>query len=163
MSEEGSSRVDREGIHIARDLAEAVAIDEELDANVVGPYRFPHPSRRRLSAWVFLAAAPIVGVAVDGGWMPALGLVALAGWNLVAAWPLRVDEGQALALAAGAVDFAVGHASAAITFHGWRSRPRWSVVLYSAEEPPERRALVVVDAVDGLTVGDPYVEVLSGE
>jgi hypothetical protein len=43
----------------------------------------------------------------------------------------------------------VGHASAAVRFAGWRSRPRWAVVLYSASDPPDERALVVVDAVAG--------------
>jgi hypothetical protein len=32
------------------------------------------------------------------------------------------------------------------------------MVLYSASEPPDRRALVVVDAVDGEVVEDVYVE-----
>lgn len=39
----GERRVDRDGIHIDRDVADAVAIEEELDANIVGPYRFPIP------------------------------------------------------------------------------------------------------------------------
>jgi hypothetical protein len=32
------------------------------------------------------------------------------------------------------------------------------VVLYSANEPPDRRALVVVDAVTGEVAEEPYVE-----
>jgi hypothetical protein len=69
-----------------------------------------------------------------------------------------VDENQAMTVAGAAVDFPIGHASAAVRFHGWRSRPRWSVVLYSASEPPDQRALVVVDAVSGDVVEEPYVE-----
>jgi hypothetical protein len=60
--------------------------------------------------------------------------------------------------AAAAIDFPVGHSSASVRFHGWRSRPRWSVLLYSATEPPDQRALVVVDAVSGEIVETPYVE-----
>ncbi|HJS72352.1 MAG TPA: hypothetical protein VJ858_06450, partial [Acidimicrobiia bacterium] len=61
----------------------------------------------------------------------------------------------------GAVDFPIGHSSASVRFHGWRSRPRWSVMLYSAAEPPDQRALVVVDAVNGAIVETPYVEEIA--
>jgi hypothetical protein len=111
---------------------------------------------------VFVAAAVIAMVVIDGGWLPAIGLMALAAWNFASAWPLAVDEGQALAIAGAAVGFPVGHASAAVTFRGLRSRPRWSVVLYSAEEPPDQRALVIVDAVSGEVAEEPYVEPVEG-
>jgi hypothetical protein len=101
-------------------------------------------------------------VLIDGGWLPAIGLFALAAWNFASAWPLNFDENRALSIAGAAIDFPVGHASAAVTFHGFRSRPRWSVVLYSAEEPPDQRALVVVDAVSGEVAEPPYVEPVEG-
>ncbi|MGH8913870.1 MAG: hypothetical protein ACRDZM_05055, partial [Acidimicrobiia bacterium] len=144
MSDDREPRVDRSGIFIERDLADSVAIEEELDSNVVGPYRFPHPTRRRTAGWVFVVAAVITMIVIDGGWLPAIGLLALSAWNFASAWPLKVDESRALSLAGAAVDFPVGHASAAVTFRGIRSRPRWSVILYSAAEPPDMRALVVV-------------------
>jgi hypothetical protein len=162
VTERDEPRVDRSGIFIERDLADSIAIEEELDSNVVGPYRFPEPTRRRTSGWVFLVGAVVMMVVIDGGWLPAIGLVALAVWNFASAWPLNVDEGRALAIAGAAVDFPVGHASAAVTFKGLRSRPRWSVVVYSAEEPPDQRALVVVDAIAGEVVGEPYVEPVEG-
>lgn len=158
MTEPVSRRVDREGIHIERDLADSVAIEEELDSNVVGPYRFPSPTRRRIAGWVFVVGAVLAVVLLDDGWIPALGFVALALWQFAASWPLNIDEHQALTIAGSAVDFPVGHASAAVTFRGLRSVPRWSVVLYSAAEPPDRRALVVVDAVTGDVAEEPYVE-----
>ena len=158
MTEPESRRVDREGIHIERDLADSVAIEEELDSNVVGPYRFPSPTRRRIAGWVFVVGAVLTVVLLDDGWIPALGFVALALWQFAASWPLNIDEHQALTIAGSAVDFPVGHASAAVTFRGLRSVPRWSVVLYSAAEPPNRRALVVVDAVTGDVAEEPYVE-----
>jgi hypothetical protein len=151
-------RVDREGIHIDPDLADEVAIDEELDSNVVGPYRFPDPGRRRISGWLMFAFAALSLVAIPGGWPVSLGFTLLGLWMLASAWPLAVDEHQALTTAGGAVDFPVGHASATVRFKGWRSRPRWSVVLYSAAEPPDERALVVVDAVSGEIVELPYLE-----
>ncbi|HWL50714.1 MAG TPA: hypothetical protein VNT92_12620 [Acidimicrobiia bacterium] len=158
MTESGESRVDRSGIHIERDLADSLAIEEELDSNVEAPHRFPSPTRRRIAGWVFVVAAVLAMLVIDGGWLPAIGLFALAAWNFASAWPLAVDEAQALSIAGAAVAFPVGHASAAVTFRGVRSRPRWSVVLYSAEEPPDQRALVIVDAVSGEVAEEPYVE-----
>ncbi len=162
MTEPETPRVDRSGIHIERNLAESLSIEEELDSNLVGPYRFPSPTRRRISGWVFVVAAVLAMVVIDGGWLPAIGLFSLAAWNFASAWPLSVDESRALSLAGAAIDFPIGHASAAITFRGLRSRPQWSVVLYSAKEPPDQRALVVVDAVSGEVSGEPYVEDVEG-
>jgi hypothetical protein len=158
VSEDGEPRVDRSGIFIERDLADSIAIEDELDSNQVGPFRFPEPTRRRTAGWVFVAAAVITTLAVDGGLVPVIGFLALAAWNLASAWPLTVDENRALAVAGAAVGFPVGHASAAVTFRGLRSRPRWSVVLHSAEEPPKQRALVIVDAVTGDLAEEPYLE-----
>ena len=122
MSED--RRVDREGIHIDRDLADQIAIEEDLDANVEGEYRFPSPERRRLSGWVFSVAAIVSAFAFEGGWLVGIGFAALAVWMFLSSWPLSVDEHQAMRNAAAVVDFPIGHASAAIRFHGWRSRPR---------------------------------------
>ena len=60
-----------------------------------------------------------------------------------------IDEKQALIEAQQAIGFPVGHASAQQVWHGLRSRPTWRVLCYSAEDPPRRRGLVLVDAVDG--------------
>ncbi|MGH8946488.1 MAG: hypothetical protein ACRDVL_10090 [Acidimicrobiia bacterium] len=152
--------VDRSGIHIDRDLAESVAIEEELDADVVGAYRFPSPQRRRIAGWVYLGVAVLALLVIDGGWVAALGLTGLAIWHFLAAWPLRLSETEALRVAGSAVDFPVGHASAEVRFVGWRSRPRWAVLLYSAVDPPDQRALVVVDAVEG-EVMEVYREPIS--
>lgn len=157
MSEE-SPKVDREGIHIERDLADQIAIEDELDSNLEGEYRFPSPSRRRIAGWVYLVAAVASGLSFEGGWYVAIGFVLLAGWHFASAWPLTIDENVAMTNAAAAVDFPIGHASASVRFTGWRSRPRWSVVMYSATEPPDRRGLVVIDAVTGDVVAEPYVE-----
>ena len=161
MSDGEERRVDRSGIHIEKDVADSLAIEDELDSNLVGPYRFPSPTRRRVAGWVFIVSAVVTMVLIDGGWLPAVGLVALAAWNFASAWPLAVDEDIALSIAGAAIGFPVGHASAAVTFQGLRSRPRWSVVLYSAEEPPDQRALVVVDAVSGDVAEEPYVEAIE--
>lgn len=151
-----SRKASREGIHIEREVADAVAIDEELDSSLVGSHLFPDPVRRRIPAFIYLALAVLVGFL----WEPwSAGIPAGLGlWHLTSSWRLRIDERQAMTTAATAVDFPIGHASAAVTFHGLRARPRWSVVLYAASEPPDRRALVIVDAVVGEVVGEAYVE-----
>ena len=150
-------RVDREGIYIDREIADEIAIEEELDANVVGAYLFPSPARRRIAGWVLVVAGVVAFLVIPGGWPVSLGFLGLAAWQFLSAWPLNVDENEAMTVAGTAVGFAVGHASAAVRFHGLRSRPRWAVLVYSATEPPDQRALIVVDAVSGET-GDVYVE-----
>lgn len=158
MNEE--RKVTREGIHIDRDVADAVAIEEDLDSNLTGPYQFPDPRRRLVSAGIYLATAIVVAVVVHP--LPAVGVLALAAWHALGAWSLKIDQTRALDAAAAAIDFSVGHASAAVGFHGLRARPRWSVILYSAAEPPDRRALVTVDGVSGIILADPFVEEIPG-
>ena len=64
---------------------------------------------------------------------------------------------DALAAAVRHVGFPVGHASAQLAWRSLRSRPTWRILLYSAENPPERRGLVLVDGVEG-DVLEHYVE-----
>jgi len=75
----------------------------------------------------------------------------------VAAYPLRVRDLDALSAASRVVGFPVGHASAQLGWRGVRSRPTWRILLYSADDPPTQRGLVLVDAVDGGVV-DHFVE-----
>jgi hypothetical protein len=87
---------------------------------------------------------------VNGGWVAAAVLLGVVGFfSITSGWRMSIDEKQALVLATRAVGFAVGHASAQQVWHGVRSRPTWRVFCYSAEEPPLRRGLVLVDAVNG--------------
>jgi hypothetical protein len=79
-----------------------------------------------------------------------LGAVGLL--SLTSGWKMHIDEKQALVAAQGAVGFAVGHASAQQVWRGLRSKPTWRVLVYSAENPPAQRSLVLVDAVDGRVV-----------
>jgi hypothetical protein len=44
-----------------------------------------------------------------------------------------------------------------MAWRGLRSRPTWRILLYSNESPPDRRGLVLVDAVDGSIVAQ-FVE-----
>ena len=152
-----------DGIRIPDEVARAEGVPEDLDSAVLGPYRFPSPLRRRTAALVYVAAAVLSGLGALAG-LPS-GLWVISGAFLVvaflhdrAAWPLVIEQEAALNTAAAQVPFAVGHASAALGFVGLRSRPVWNVILYSAEEPPDRRALVRLDATTGGRLDTPYLE-----
>jgi hypothetical protein len=141
----------------------------DLDvSNYVGMYTFPDIRRRRAPAYAYLVLAAGLGilfathsdsqVLVNGGFLAAAVALALIGmYHLLAAWPLAVKDTDALLAAAGKVGFPVGHASAQLGWRGLRSRPTWRILLYSSEDPPATRGLVLVDAVDG-EVLDQIVE-----
>lgn len=142
--------------------------DDLNAADYAGPYMFPDNSRRRRPAVIYwaIALACLVlwlvrgdgGVLVNGGLLAAAVTLTLVGlMSFSSGWRMHVDEKQALVAAQGAVGFAVGHASAQQVWRGVRSRPTWRVLIYSAEDPPRRRGLVLVDAVDG-TVHQHLVE-----
>ena len=84
-------------------------------------------------------------------------LVCIAGYHFVGGWKLQVREHRALDVANRAVGFAVGHSSASLGFRGWRARPLWNVLVFSADDPPSRRGLVRIDAISGEVI-ETYVE-----
>ncbi|MDP9389398.1 MAG: hypothetical protein M3Q48_16155 [Actinomycetota bacterium] len=139
-------------------------LPEELDATGYrGPYTFPDNSRRRIPGVLHLAVASACfglwlteaagGVLVNDGMLLAAALLgAIGAYHLSASWPLAVRETDALVAASRRVGFPVGHASAQLAWRGLRSRPTWRILLYSAEEPPTQRGLVLVDGVDGSVV-----------
>ncbi len=130
-------------------------------------YRFPDNSRRRIPAIIYVIAGAFVLVMRmidpdssslnDGLVAGAVVLVAFGSFSLLSGWRMSIDEQAALAAAGGAVGFAVGHASAQQVWRGVRSRPTWRVLCYSDEDPPLRRGLVLVDAIDG-SVKEHFVE-----
>lgn len=140
-------------------------LPEDLNAvEHVGPYQFPDNSRRRWPAAIYLLFAVVLlvvwllkrgddHVLVNEGWAWAAVLLGAVGlFSFTSGWRMHVDEKQALVAAQGAVGFAIGHASAQQVWRGIRSRPTWRVLVYSAENPPRQRGLVLVDAVDGSVV-----------
>jgi hypothetical protein len=138
-------------------------LPEDLDVTAyVGPYLFPSPRRRRIPATMYLVlAAGCLGGWLLGGARGLLGaavfLTIVAAYHYATAWPLEIDQTEALLIASRTVGFAVGHASAQLAWRGLRSRPVWRILLYSADEPPTMRGLVELDAVDGHVLGD-YAE-----
>lgn len=133
---------------------DALPGDLDVTAALVGPYTFPDVARRRIAATLHAIVAGVCAVfGVVSGNSGLIGaavlLAAVALYHLACAWPLAVDQTSALAAAAREVGFAVGHASAQVSWRGLRSRPLWRVLVYSTEEPPAQRGIVEVDAVDG--------------
>jgi hypothetical protein len=145
------------------DAAHHDALPEDLDVTAyVGPYVFPDIKRRRIAAALYAVVAALAlwgGIASGNGGLVAgaviVGLVAL--YCVLAAWPLRIDQTEALATASRTVGFPVGHASAQLAWRGLRSRPTWRILVYSADEPPSIRGLVELDAVEGQVLGE-YTE-----
>ncbi len=156
-----NSADDPDGLNSALEIRDR--LPDDLDAaNFIGAYEFPDNSRRRIPGYIYLAMAAgcallmVVGtdsVRVNAGFGWAALLLGVFGlFSLTSGWRMHVDEKEALVAAQKAVGFAVGHASAQQVWHGFRSRPTWRVLCYSVEEPPHRRGLVLVDAVDGRVV-----------
>ena len=139
-------------------------LPEDLDAaGYVGPYQFPDNSRRRIPGVIYLTIASVCVVVwavghdtvafVNRGWIwAAVALAAMAVISISSGWRMHVKEVDALLAAQRAVGFPVGHASAQQVWRGVRSRPTWRVLCYSTEDPPHRRGLVLVDAIDGSVV-----------
>jgi len=144
-------------------------LPEDLDVSAfVGPYQFPDNSRRRIPAILYLTVAcasfalwllfgrndsiESSGLVNDGMLYVSIGLAIFSLYVFGSSWKMTVSETDALVHASAACGFAVGHASAQQVWRGWRSRPTWRVLCYSAEDPPLRRALVLIDAVDARVV-----------
>jgi hypothetical protein len=142
---------------------EGDSLPENLDVTAyVGPYQFPDIRRRRIAGTIYAVLAAValcVALATDNGGILfgaiLLGLISI--YHFLAAWPLRIDQTEALAVASRTVGFPVGHASAQLAWRGLRSRPTWRILLYSADEPPSTRGLVQLDAVDAEVIGE-YTE-----
>ncbi len=135
-----------------------VELPEELDITVARPYKVPDNRKRRIAAGCYVVAVVACGAGAatsgnSGLLAAALFLALVAAYHVACAWPLRLDETGALGVSAAAVGFPVGHASAQLAWRGLRSRPVWRVLLYSADEPPSKRGLVELDAVDGEILG----------
>jgi hypothetical protein len=137
-------------------------LPEELDAsNFVGPYMFPNNNRRRVPAVLYMLmglGAVVVWaltrdgnpVLVNGGVLAGgIGLIVFGAYSYQAGFDLEVDERDALVAATRTVGFPVGHASAQLGWRGLRSKPTWRILVYSNDDPPAKRGLVLVDGING--------------
>jgi len=134
-------------------------LPEDLDVStLVGPYQFPDVRRRRIPATLYTIVAlgcllGFVSTSNVGLLVVAITLLVIAAYHWWCAWSLKVDQTQALTAASRAIGFPVGHASAQLAWRGWRSRPTWRILVYSADTPPTRRGLVELDGVNGEVLG----------
>ena len=148
---------ERGPLEISEEVARAQGVPDDLDATQRQPYTIPSTRRRRTAAFVYLVGAALGAGSVAAG-LPARmfvvvgAMVAVAIWHLASAWRIEILDPEALETANRAAEFAVGHASAAVGFDGWRARPIWNVLVFNADDPPSQRGLVRVDAVDGHVV-----------
>jgi hypothetical protein len=136
----------------------------ELDVTgYVGQYMFPDNSRRRIPGVLYLVVAVLCfalwasrhtgGVFVNDGFLyVSIGLALVAVYHLFSGVHRKVDDTDALVAATREVGFPVGHASAQLSWRGLLSRPTWRILLYSAENPPAKRGLVLVDGIDASIV-----------
>ena len=114
-----------------------------------------------LSTYLILAALCGLAAALSsnvGLLVATVLLIVIGGYHFLAAWPLTINQTEALTVASRTVGFPVGHASGQLGFRGLRSRPSWRILLYSADEPPSLRGLVELDGVDGAVQGE-YTEI----
>jgi hypothetical protein len=142
-------------------------LPDDLDVTgLVGPYTFPNINRRRIPGVLYLVVALACfvlwvthrgddHVLVNGGFLAAAVFLGVVGaYHVAAGWDLEVSDTDALVAAVKRIGFPVGHASAQLGWRGLLSRPTWRILLYSAEDPPDRRGLVLVDGVDGSVLAD---------
>lgn len=139
-------------------------LPEDLDLHgFVGPHTFPNNDRRRIPAalYILFGLGCIVLYTMRAGDSPlvnagilwaGIGLLAFGAYGMVAGRTLRVEESDALVTASVQVGFPVGHAAAQMVWRGWLSRPTWRILLYSDENPPSKRGIVLVDGLDGHVV-----------
>ncbi len=141
--------------------------DLNLD-EYVGVATFPDPGRRRLVGfgWVVTGAIAFAitarsgtdGVLVNKGLVGfAIGCTIIGLYHVIAGTKLRFRETDALAIASKEVGFPIGHASAQLGFHGLLARPIWRILVYSADNPPTKRGMVLINGRDGTVLGN-YVE-----
>lgn len=149
-------------IEIPQEVAAAADMPDDLQSVVLEPYAVPNTNRRRRAGLVYVVAAAVcaIGIALGlpvGMWLMVGFLIAIAAYHWLGGWDLAVMDGEALEIANREADFPAGHASAALNFEGWRARPVWNVLMFSADDPPTERGLVRVDGITGEVVGS-YVE-----
>ena len=136
------------------DLQPALADQED--------YLFPNNNRRRVPGYLYLLIAVGLvaiyvsrgdGVLINRGFLVAAAILTVVGvYSIAAGNNLDVDERDALVAASKDIGFPIGHAAAQLGWRGLLSRPTWRILLFSADDPPTKRGLVLVDGVDGSIV-----------
>ena len=139
-------------------------LPDDLDAaGYVGPYQFPDNSRRRIPGVIYLVvAAGCVAVwllgrdswpIVNEGWLwAALLLTVVAVITITSGWRMHVDEREALVRAQQAVGFPSATPRRNRSGAGCAAGRRGACSATRSRTRPQRRGLVLVDAIDGEVV-----------
>ncbi len=159
----------RPTLEVMSEHATGDEIRDELPADLnvsefVGAYQFPDNSRRRIPGYIYLVVAVgcLVGyllrddesVFLNRGLLLAAGLLGAVG-VAVAHLGLADDRRRAAGAGCGPARWSTsrsGMPRPSRSGAGCAAGPTWRVLAYSAEEPPKRRAFVLVDAIDGRTL-----------
>jgi len=144
----------RRGIEIPEEVAAAVSLPDDLNADALGPYTVPSLTRRRQAGIYYVVGAAITAIVAatslpNGLFVAAAGMLLIGLYHFASAWDIEVTDADALDRANREIGFSVGHASAAVSFEGWRAKPTWNVLVFSSDEPPSERGLVRIDALTG--------------
>ena len=167
VAESGSTSRRTDGprrIEIPREVAEAADMPDDLQSIVLEPYAVPNTNRRRRAGLIYVGAAVVTIIGILLGlpaamWLMVIAFAVIAAYHLAGGWDLQIMDGEALEIANREADFPAGHASAALNFEGWRARPIWNVLMFSADDPPSERGLVRVDGLTGAVTGS-YTETI---
>lgn len=158
----------RETLPVDQPPVDELPSDLQPDLADYDEYLFPDNNRRRIPGYLYLVIATFLaflyltrgdgGVFVNDGILGAAIILALVGtYSIVSGVDLKIDERDALVASSKAIGFPLGHASAQLGWRGVLSRPTWRILVYSADDPPTKRGLVLVDGVDGSVV-ESYIE-----
>lgn len=80
-------------------------------------------------------------------------LLAMALFQFVGGWKIRVTDMEAIGIASDHASFAVGHGSGTLGFRGLLAKPVWQVLVFGDGPAPKKQALVTVDGLSGDVLG----------
>ena len=104
------------------------------------------------------ASAGTDGVLVNKGLVGfGVGCALIGAYHVISGTSLKIRETDALVIASKEVGFPIGHASAQLGFQGLLARPTWRILVYSADNPPTTRGMVLINGRSGAVLGN-YVE-----
>ena len=125
----------------------------------VGPFRVLDTATRRRAAVVYLGVAAlasglILGSGVAAMWLTiVVPLLAIALFQFVGGWKIRVTDMEAIGIASRHASFDVGHGSGTLGFRGLLAKPVWQVLVFGDGPAPTKQALVTIDGLSGDVLG----------
>jgi len=122
-------------------------------------YQIPNTEKRKLAGYLYVGTglifillsllfddSPLVN---KGFLISGISIVLFGLYNFYASIRCMIDEREALEIASESIGFQIGPASAQLMWRGFRSRPVWRLLMYSSEEIPLTRAVILIDGSSG--------------